>query len=121
MVDWMIEVLSSFNCDHNTFFVAVDLMDQFLSKTQNSYQSKDIHLIGVTCMLISSKMEEVLPFKVSTVVEKMTHNKIRCDQIQAMEFEVLSTLNYKLLDSKSLLVLVEFLFVKLNFYRLSKY
>lgn len=72
-------------------------------------------------MLMSSKMEEVLPFKISTVVEKMTHNKIRVDQIQTMEFEILETLNYRLLESKSLLVLVEFLFVKLNFYRLSKY
>jgi hypothetical protein len=76
MVDWMIEVLSSFNCEHNTFFVSVNLLDNFLSKTKNQYQSKDIHLLGVTCMLISSKMEEILPFKISTVVEKMTHNKI---------------------------------------------
>ena len=30
-------------------------------------------------MLISSKMEEVLPFKISTVVEKMTHGKIRAE------------------------------------------
>jgi hypothetical protein len=37
MVDWMIEVLSSFNCDHNTFFVSIDLMDSFLTKTQNVY------------------------------------------------------------------------------------
>jgi hypothetical protein len=79
MVDWMIEVLSSFNCDHNTFFVSVNIMDSFLSKSPNIYQSKDIHLIGVTSMLIASKMEEVLPFKISTVVEKMTHGKIRAD------------------------------------------
>lgn len=73
-------------------------------------------MIGVTCMLIASKMEEVLPFKISTVVEKMTHNKIRQEQIQAMEFEILSSLGFGLLQSKSLLVLVEFLFVKMNFY-----
>jgi hypothetical protein len=30
-------------------------------------------------MLISSKMEEILPFKITTVVEKMTHNKIRSE------------------------------------------
>ncbi len=121
MVDWMIEVLSSFNCDHNTFFVSVNIMDSFLSKSPNIYQSKDIHLIGVTSMLIASKMEEVLPFKISTVVEKMTHGKIRADQIQQMEFEILQTLDFQMLNSKSLLVMVEFLFVKLNFYRLSKY
>lgn len=72
-------------------------------------------------MLIASKMEEILPFKISTVVEKMTHNKIRGEQIQSMEFEILTTLNFQLLQNKSLLILVEFLFVKLNFYKLSKY
>ena len=30
MVDWMIEVLSSFGCFSNTFFVSVQLMDSFL-------------------------------------------------------------------------------------------
>ena len=27
-------------------------------------------------MLLASKMEEIIPFKVSTVVEKMAHGKI---------------------------------------------
>lgn len=29
MVDWMIEVLTNFRCDHMTFFHAVSLMDRF--------------------------------------------------------------------------------------------
>lgn len=121
MVDWMIEVLSSFSCEPNTFFIAIDLLDNFLSLTKKQYQSKDIHLIGVTCMLISSKMEEILPFKISTVVEKMTHNKITAVQIQQMEFEILTTLDFNLLRGKSLFVIVEFLFVKLNFFRMEKF
>lgn len=71
----MIEVLSSFSCTQNTFFVSLDIMDTFLSKTQREFSSKDIHLIGVTSMLMASKMEEIIPFKVVTVVEKMTHGK----------------------------------------------
>lgn len=76
MVDWMIEVLSSFSCTQNTFFVALDIMDTFLTKTQRKFDVKDIHLLGVTCMLLASKMEEIIPFKVSTVVDKMTHGKM---------------------------------------------
>lgn len=38
-----------------------------------------------------------------------------------MEFEILTTLNFNLLKSKSLYVAVEFLFVKLNFFRMEKY
>jgi len=37
---------------------------------------KDIHVLGVTSMLLASKVEEIIPFKVSTVVKKMTHGKI---------------------------------------------
>ncbi len=89
MVDWMIEVLSSFSCEQSTFFIAVDILDSFLNLSKRSFHSKDIHLIGVTCLLISSKMEEILPFKISTVVEKMTHNKISFESIQLMEMEIL--------------------------------
>ena len=42
----MIEVLSSFNCSPNTFFVSVDVMDAFLESAQRRLETKDIHLIG---------------------------------------------------------------------------
>lgn len=76
MVDWMIEVLSSFNCTTNTFFVSLDIMDTYLVKTRRVLEIKQIHLIGVTAMLLASKQEEIIPFKVNTIVEKMTHGKI---------------------------------------------
>lgn len=115
-IDWMIEVLSSFNCTPNTFFVAIDIMDSYLQKTTSVLDTKNIHLIGVTSMLLASKMEEIIPFKVSTVVEKMTHGKMSTQEIVACETDILVTLNFKLLEQPSLLVLVEFLLVKLGFH-----
>lgn len=50
---------------------------------------KEIHLIGVTCMLIASKMEEIIPFKATTVEDKMTHGKIKKSEIVKMEMEIL--------------------------------
>ena len=46
-------------------------------KTNDIYSVNDIHIIGVTSMLIGSKIEEIIPFKISTVVEKMTHGKMK--------------------------------------------
>ena len=112
----MIEVLSSFNCNKNTFFVSIDIMDRYLTLTHTSYETKDIHLIGVTCMLLASKMEEIVPFKVSTVIEKMTHGKIQAKEVVRCEEEILKTLNFELLASPSLFIFVEFLIVKLNFH-----
>lgn len=93
----MIEVLSSFNCEPNTFFLSLDIMDTFLELTDRCLETKDIHLIGVTSMLLASKMEEIIPFKVSTVVEKMTHNKMKAKEIVQCEEMILKTLNYNLL------------------------
>ncbi len=96
-------------------------MDSFLTKTNKVYEIKDIHIIGVTSMLLASKMEEIIPFKVSTVVEKMTHGKMSKKSIVEMEQEILSVLGFKLLDSPSLFIFVEFLMVKLNFHLLPNF
>ena len=112
----MIEVLSSFNCTKNTFFVAIDIMDAYLARTTAAYETKDIHLIGVTSMLLASKMEEIVPFKVSTVIDKMTHGKLAAREVVRCEEDILKTLDFQLLGSPSLFVFVEFLSVKLGFH-----
>lgn len=113
----MIEVLSSFNCTKNTFFVSIDIMDSYLSRTGASFETKDIHLIGVTSMLLASKMEEIVPFKVSTVIDKMTHGKIQAREVVRCEEDILKTLEFELLRSPSLFIFVEFLVVKLGFHQ----
>jgi hypothetical protein len=117
MVDWMIEVLSSFNCTTNTFFVSLDIMDLFFARCQRALSVKEIHLIGVTAMLIASKQEEIIPFKVSTVVDKMTHGKIRGDKVVQMELEILCTIGFNPLQAPSLFVLIETLLVKADFHK----
>lgn len=112
----MIEVLSSFGCSPNTFFVSVDIMDAFFAKSPDVLESRDVHLIGVTAMLLASKMEEIVPFKVSTVVDKMAHGKLKRKTVSDCEKKILSVLEFKLLDSPSLFVFVECLLVKLGFH-----
>ena len=113
----MIEVLSSFNCTSNTFFVSLDILDSYMTKSKKQFNTKDIHLLGVTSMLIASKMEEIIPFKVSTIVEKMTHGKIKHKSIVKTEFDILKVMNFKMLSSPSLFVFIEFLLVKMNFHQ----
>ena len=42
MVDWMIEVLTKFCCDDQTFLSSVSLMDQFLRLARHSDRFKNI-------------------------------------------------------------------------------
>jgi len=99
MVDWMIEVLSSYKCCDQTFFIAVNLMDLFLEKTNVQHEVSDLHLTGVTCMFMASKYEEIYPLRLSVVHEKIAHRKIHPDQIKKKEMEIFMTLGYKMTNS----------------------
>ena len=73
MVDWKIEVLTNFKCDDQTFFLAVNLMDRYFKGKQEIREISDLHIIGVTCMFIASKYEDIYPLKMKMVHEKIAH------------------------------------------------
>jgi len=41
MVDWMVEVCTSFRCSDRTWFLAVELFDRFLIKSRGSFILKN--------------------------------------------------------------------------------
>ena len=73
MVDWMIEVLHAYKSDTQTLFLSVNLMDTFIKKTSKTLDNSDIHLIGITCMYIMSKFEDVIPLRILSVHQKISH------------------------------------------------
>ena len=75
MVDWMIEVMSSFNQEDKTFFLAVSLMDRYFENSADSKRVDELHLIGVTAMFMASKAEDSLPLDIQTVHESIVHRK----------------------------------------------
>ena len=73
MIDWMIEVLTNFKCDDQTFFLAVSLMDRYFKLTPEQKLLSELHVTGVTCMFVASKFEDIYPLKMKTVFEKIAH------------------------------------------------
>jgi hypothetical protein len=57
MVDWMIEVLSSYKMSEETFFRSIYLMDAYLCASKARLEIKDLHLVGVTAMFAAAKYE----------------------------------------------------------------
>lgn len=57
MVDWMIEVLSSYKMTEETFFRSVKYMDIFFKKATKKLEVSDLHIIGVASMFMASKYE----------------------------------------------------------------
>ncbi|CAN6478516.1 unnamed protein product [Victoria cruziana] len=57
LVDWLIEVHHKFDLMHETLFLAINLIDRYLS-IQNVMR-KSLQLVGITGMLLACKYEEV--------------------------------------------------------------
>ena len=61
MVDWMIEVLCSYKCKEQTFFLSVNFMDRYLENHPDSMEPENIHLLGISAMFLAAKYEEIYP------------------------------------------------------------
>lgn len=96
MVDWMLEVLTTFKNSDQTFFLAVNLMDRYFKSLERSSPSSELHLTGVVSMFIASKYEDVVPLMMRTVVNKIGHNKFELKAIEDKELEMLRVLGFKI-------------------------
>lgn len=92
MVDWMIEVLSNFHCDEQTFFIAVQIMDRYFKNCRRSLQVTELHTVGVTSMFVASKYEDIYPLRMKTIDEKIAQRKIPIEDIKTRELEILEAL-----------------------------
>ncbi|KAM3130663.1 hypothetical protein pb186bvf_017255 [Paramecium bursaria] len=96
MVDWMVEVLCSYKCSDQTFFIAVRILDFYFVKSERQLEVSDLHLSGVTSMFIAAKYEEIHPMKLQVVHDKIAHKKLSIDQIKKKESEILQTIGFDL-------------------------
>ena len=98
MVDWMIEVCSSFKCSERTWFLAVAIFDRYLSimKGKRVFKNSDVHSIGITSMYLASKYEDIYPINSVIAHEKISHKAISQGDILRQEREFLMTLDFQL-------------------------
>ena len=96
MIDWMIEVLTNFKCDDQTYFLAVSLLDRYLKGKQETREISDLHIMGVTTMFVASKYEDIYPLKMKMVYEKIAHKKLPVERIKALEMDILKSIKYRI-------------------------
>jgi pentose-5-phosphate-3-epimerase len=72
------------------------LLDRYFKNKQDTREISDLHVIGVTCMFIASKYEDIYPLKMKMVYEKIAHKKLTIDKIKSLEMDVLRVINYKI-------------------------
>ena len=93
LVDWLIDVHFKFKLKSNTLFLTIWLVDKYLSLKK--IKRNKLQLIGVTCMLISCKYEEIYSPEVFDFVY-ITENSYEKKDIIDLEMEILTLLDFNI-------------------------
>ena len=93
LIDWLIEVHTRFRLLPETLFLAVNIIDRFLS--QKVVPLDKLQLVGVTAMFIASKYEEVLSPHIGNFVH-VADDGFTVDEVLSAERYTLQTLKYDL-------------------------
>lgn len=93
LIDWLIEVHTRFHLLPETLFLAVNIIDRFLSA--KVVQLDRLQLVGVTAMFIASKYEEVLSPHVANF-RHVADDGFSEAEILSAERYVLGALNFDL-------------------------
>ncbi|KAK9273034.1 hypothetical protein L1049_017841 [Liquidambar formosana] len=93
LVDWLVEVSEEYKLVPDTLYLTVNLIDRFLS--ENYIEKQRLQLLGVTCMLIASKYEEICAPHVEEFCF-ITDNTYTKGEVLKMESRVLNFLHFQL-------------------------
>ncbi|KAM8966839.1 G1/S-specific cyclin-E2 [Pelodytes ibericus] len=94
LMDWLIEVSEVYALHRETFYLAQDFFDRFML-TQNRVSKGMLQLIGVSCLFIAAKLEEIYPPKINEFAY-VTDGACCEDDIIEMELIILKALKWDL-------------------------
>lgn len=92
LVDWVVEVHHKFNLRSAVLYTTVQLIDRFLGLC--TVARSKLQLVGITAMLISSKMEEIFPPQVKDFVY-ISDRAYTQEEIIDMEQTILNELKFQ--------------------------
>ncbi|XVE55290.1 hypothetical protein DITRI_Ditri03aG0146900 [Diplodiscus trichospermus] len=92
LVDWLVELTEEYRLVPEALFLTVNYIDRYLSG--NSVNRQQLQLLGVACMMIASKYEEICAPQVEEFCY-VTDNTYCKDEILQMESAVLNYLKFE--------------------------
>jgi hypothetical protein len=93
LVDWLVEVSLEYHLQNETLYLAINYLDRFLCHEQ--VLRGRLQLVGITCLFIASKYEEMTPQTVDEFVY-ITDNTYDRMEVLEMERQILVSLKFEL-------------------------
>ncbi|XP_003690297.1 G1/S-specific cyclin-E1 [Apis florea] len=94
LLDWLIEVCEVYKLHRETYYLAMDYIDRYLSIHQNVPKNQ-LQLIGITCLFIAAKVEEIYPPKIAEFAY-VTDGACTEEEILGKELVILKGLGWNL-------------------------
>ena len=94
---WMMKNCEEFAYKRDTFHYALYYFDAFLFLTKEKKKKKDLKLIGITCISLSAKIEEIQIPKLIEYSKSIEQKNMDINSIISMEQKICSTLKWKLI------------------------
>ena len=93
LIDWLCQVSSDYCLKRETFHRAVLMVDRYFSACNFVHEVCDFQLIGITCLHIAAKLEEIYPPYIKSFAES-TDNSVTVDDINATELKICTALKW---------------------------
>ncbi|KAJ5071768.1 cyclin-a2-4 [Anaeramoeba ignava] len=93
LINWISEICNEYNLHSETLYLAVNYIDRFLSK--NNITKRKLQLIGITCLFIASKYEEIYPPDLDEFVDLCAGTYSR-EEVLDCEIKLCNSLEFKL-------------------------
>ncbi|KAK8740956.1 hypothetical protein OTU49_002793 [Cherax quadricarinatus] len=94
LLDWLTEVCEVYRLHRETYYLATDFIDRYLSASRD-VPKQQLQLIGITCLFIAAKIEEIYPPKLSEFAY-VTDGACTDNEILEKELVILKKLNWDL-------------------------
>lgn len=93
LIDWMVDVHQSFELKEETLFLSLKYLEEY--QVSEEIKKEEYQLVGITCLWIASKYEEIYPPRMKAFVD-ITANTYTSAQLKRMEEKIISSLSFNL-------------------------
>ena len=86
LVDWLVDVHQSFELKEQTLYLALIYLNQYAS--QHEITKHEYQLVGISCLWIASKYEEIYPPSVRQMLKVAANETIKKEDVLDMEYKM---------------------------------
>ena len=95
LCDWILTVVNHFDQQIQTYFRTIQILDMYLTHTKERIRKRHLHDLGVVCVLIASKQEEVRQLRLNQLVGDGGEDKARMSELLKLEIQVLGVIGWQ--------------------------